>query len=76
VASIEAAWKLQKQVIVKMSNAVIQLSVHLTNGETVFFEPGQEDQAISNLQRSHLLVSFVLNIINDSARTLLYTDIP
>ncbi|KAF4530354.1 hypothetical protein B566_EDAN018479, partial [Ephemera danica] len=78
VAGPEAAWRLQAKKLNKTSHAIIQLAVHLPGQQSVFFQAGQEQEALQAAQgsHSHLTAWFVLNQQSPEANQYFYTDIP
>ena len=78
VCAPEAIWRLFEYQMHDRSHAVIRLAVHLPQEQLVYFEEGQEMQAVARTEEkfTHLTAWFELNKINVEARQFLYPEIP
>ena len=74
----EAAWRILENIIYDQSHMVYKLSVHLPDGQAVFFEEGQEEAAVARAatRNTTLTAWFKLNETDERARNILYPDIP
>lgn len=76
ISSNEAVWRILGFPIHERFPAVVHLSVHLENGQRVYFNESNAFQRISNPHKT-TLTSFFQLCQNDSfARTLLYSEVP
>lgn len=78
ISSQEAAWNLQELPIHGQSHNTVMLSVHLKDGQSVYF---QENNIESALRRQSaacttLTAFFELNLIDTDAHQFFYSDIP
>ena len=78
VTSHEAAWKLFNFKMFHKSHTVYRLPVHLSNQQPVFFQTGNEEEALARAANNHtkLTAWFELNKHDSSARKFLYHEIP
>ncbi|KAF0775701.1 hypothetical protein AaE_000599, partial [Aphanomyces astaci] len=76
INSNEAVWRILNFSIHDRYPAVIQLAVHLENGERVYFTPESVNRAIEQRRDTTLTAFFKLNQVDEFARTLLYAEIP
>jgi hypothetical protein len=74
----EATWGIFKFPLSQRSHSIVQLSVHLPREESVFFEPGQEENALirAAMKDTTLTAYFKLNRDNPNARQYFYREIP
>lgn len=77
VSAPEAMWRLRESKMHDRSHCVVRLPVHLPNRQQVYFEAGNEKEALVTAQngRTKLESWFQLNIEDPEARLLFYTDI-
>ena len=78
VSAPEAYWRLAEYSMHRQSHTVIRLPVHLHQEQNIYFNPGEEEEALAEAEdRSTMLTAwFKLNSSSDDARHLLYTEIP
>ena len=77
VSSNEAAWRILEFPIHERFPTVQQLSVHLENGQRVYFtEDTARDQASGDPPKTTLTEFFALCQVDNFAKTLLYVDVP
>jgi hypothetical protein len=78
ISSQEAAWHLQDFPIHGQSHSVVMLSVHLKDGQSIFFEENQAENALrrESVACTTLTAYFDLNDSDSSAHEYLYQDIP
>ena len=71
-------WRLSENKMHGQSHTIYRLPVHLPGEQNVYYNEGQERQAVEQaMQRdTHLTAWFKLNQIDHRARTLLYCEIP
>lgn len=72
----EAMWRLFGQPIHERYPAVMQLAVHLENGQRVYYRPGQERIIAEAPSDTTLTAFFKLCQTDAFARTLLYAEVP
>jgi len=61
VGSNEAVWRIYELPMHFQSHVIIRLDVHLPRRQNVYFQEGQECQAIENVRQTKLLALFELN---------------
>jgi hypothetical protein len=61
VGSTEAVWRIHELPMDFQSHVIIRLDVHLPRRQNVYFQEGQECQAIENVRQTKLLALFELN---------------
>ena len=77
IGSTEAAWRILQLPMHERHPAVIQLAVHLENGQRVFFtEETAQDRAVADPPKSTLTAFFDLCSNDPFASTLYYVDVP
>ncbi|CAF1646682.1 unnamed protein product, partial [Rotaria magnacalcarata] len=78
ISSQEAAWHLQDFPIHGQSHNVVMLSVHLKDGQSIFFEENQAENALrrESVACTTLTAYFDLNVSDSTAHQYLYQDIP
>jgi hypothetical protein len=78
ISSQEAAWHLQDLPIHGQSHSVVMLSIHLKDGQSIFFEENQAENALrrESVACTTLTAYFDLNDSDSSAHQYLYQDIP
>jgi ATP-dependent DNA helicase PIF1 len=78
VTSHEAAWKLFNFKIFHKSHTIYRLPVHLSNQQPVFFQAGNEEEALARAVNNNtkLTAWFDLNKHDSLARKYLYNEIP
>jgi hypothetical protein len=78
ISSQEAVWKLQGHAVHGQSHNVIVLSVHLPDGQQIYFNESRVEEALrrSSTTNTTLTAYFTLNILDPSAHNYLYHDIP
>jgi PIF1-like helicase/Helitron helicase-like domain at N-terminus len=78
VSAPEGIWRIYEYRMHDQSHAVQKLSIHLPNEGPVYFEPGEEAEAINNAEdRDDTLTAwFKLNQKDVSAHPYLYSEIP
>lgn len=76
VSSNEAFWRIFSFPIHDRYPAVVHLSVHLENGQRVYFRPENAANVVSNPPNTTLTAFFSLCQTDSFAKTLLYADIP
>ncbi len=71
-------WRLREYKMHDRSHAVIRLPVHLQHRQRIFFEPGQEEEAVQQAmtRTTELEAWFILNQNDTAANDMLYVDIP
>ena len=74
----EAAWYILENIMHDQLHAVYKLSVHLPDAQSIFFEEGQEEEALRKAANrdTTLMAWFKLNQSENAARRILYPDIP
>jgi len=79
LSSQEAVWRLMQFEMCYQSHTVYRMHIHLPNRHTVYFEEGQEEQAVennaANEAKSMLLQWFILNQRDEEARQMLYCEV-
>ncbi|XP_046632783.1 uncharacterized protein LOC124312311 [Daphnia pulicaria] len=77
VSAPEAAWRINKFPLSNRSHVIFRLAVHLPLEQSVFFHPGNEEQAVANaaLKETTLTAFFILNRDNEEARQYFYREI-
>jgi hypothetical protein len=78
VSAPEAMWRIFEFKLHEQSHTIQRLAVHLENEQVVYFEKGNEKEALSRAQlnNSTLTAWFKLNSNDYSARDFLYHHIP
>lgn len=76
ISSSEAAWRIFCFPIHERYPPVMHLSVHLENGQRVYFTPDNFGDRIKNPPNTTLLAFFDLCKVDYFAQTLLYSEIP
>ncbi|XP_029651252.1 uncharacterized protein LOC115224483 [Octopus sinensis] len=78
VSAPEGMWRLLEFKMHDKSHTVIHLPVHLPQEQPVYFEEGQERQALERAAQHNtpLTAWFLLNQNDENARQYLYADIP
>lgn len=76
ISSNEAVWRILGFDIHKRYTAVQHLSVHLENGQRVYFTPENAREAILNPRNTTLTAFFKLCQNDPFAKTLYYFDVP
>jgi len=79
ISSSEAIWRILAFPILERFPTVFHLSVHLENGQRVYFNPNESSRLtdmINNPPKTTLLAFFVICKTDDFAKTLLYVDAP
>jgi hypothetical protein len=79
IGAVESFWNLLEFPTHSNSPVVERLPVHLPKGQMVFVKP-ENEHSLQELQDeepvSMLMAYFVLNTMDETARTMLYTEIP
>jgi len=76
LCSSEAIWRILNFPIHERYPTVVHLSVHLENGQRVYFRPENLQQQMQEPQKTTLTAFFDLCQHDNFARTLLYCDVP
>ena len=78
VSAPEAFWRLSEYNMHEQSHTVIRLPVHLLDQQPVYFQEGNEKEALERSTHgdTQLTAWFKLNQENESAHKYLYTEIP
>ena len=76
ISSNEAFWRIFSFPIHDRYPAVVHLSVHLENGQRVYFTQSNVHAVIENPPNTTLTAFFSLCSTDEFARTLLYTEVP
>src|ERR1043165_1877907 len=78
VSAPEAIWRLNGYSMYDQSHSIIRLAVHLKNMQPLYFQEGNEIQAIRNaeIQDTTLTAWFKVNKENEHALEYLYAEIP
>lgn len=76
ISTSEAVWRLLSFPIHERYPPVIQLDVHLENGQRVYFNPDNVRERVENPINTTLMAFFNLCQNDVFARTLLYSDVP
>ncbi|UYV79307.1 hypothetical protein LAZ67_17002062 [Cordylochernes scorpioides] len=76
ISSNEAVWRLLSFPLHQRHPAVIHLTVHLENGERIYFNQNTLAHRMRNPPRTTLTAFFSLCQTDSIARTLLYPDVP
>ena len=76
ISSNEAVWRILNFPISGRHPAVVQLAVHLENGQRVYFNEKNVQQRLDAPPKTTLVAFFELCQTDDFARTLLYVDVP
>ncbi|XP_044010203.1 uncharacterized protein LOC122853855 [Aphidius gifuensis] len=75
ISSSEAAWRIFGFTIHERSPVVFQLSVHLENGQRVYFTDQNARERLENVRNTTLMAFFELCSRDDFAKTLLYIEV-
>ncbi|XP_015367105.1 PREDICTED: uncharacterized protein LOC107163966 [Diuraphis noxia] len=76
ISSSEAAWWIFGFTIHERSPAIFQLSVHLENGQRVYFTDQNARERLENVRNTTIMAFFELCSSDDFAKTLLYIEVP
>ena len=77
IGSTEAAWRIFEFPLHERFPSVVQLAVHLENGQRVYFTEGTADERARNGPPATTLTAFFqLCCVDDFASNLLYIDVP
>lgn len=76
ISSNEAVWKILGFYIHERYPSVIQLAVHLENGQRVYFNEKNVTQKVLNPQNTTLTAFFELCQKDEFASTLIYNEVP
>lgn len=76
ISSSKAVWRILTFPIHERYPTVIHLSVHLENGQPVYFTSKNLVDKLNKPPQTTLLASFELYKIDEFAKTLLYCEIP
>lgn len=76
ISSSEAAWWIFGFTIHKRSPTIFQLSVHLENGQRVYFTDQNARERLENVRNTTLMAFFELCHRDEFAKTLLYIEVP
>jgi hypothetical protein len=78
VSAPEATWRILKFPLTDRSHSISRLAVHLPERQSVFFQPGNEEQAVINAatRNTTLTMYFKLNEQQEGARQYYYREIP
>ena len=76
ISTNEAIWRFLKFPIHERYPAVVQLSVHLENGQRVYFTAANAQQVATNSKDTTLMAFFKLCQTDAFAKTLLYVEVP
>jgi hypothetical protein len=76
VSSNEAVWRIQNLPIHDRHPTVVHLSVHVENGQRVYFTAENAEEIAERPPNTILTAFFQLCQENDFARTLLYPEVP
>lgn len=78
VSPPEAAWRLLENPVHGQSHTIYTLSVYLPEGQMMFFNERQEEEAVRRGATQHTTYTawFELNVHNVEAGTILYQNIP
>ena len=72
----EAHWRIQGYKVQDREPAVMKLSVHTEDQQTVCFREGMAEQALDNAKPTTLMAYFQLNVEDTNAHSIKYQDIP
>ena len=77
VSSYEGMWRLLENIMHDRSHAVTKLQIHLPNQQLIYFEEGNEDEAVEQAaqRNTNLTAYFQLNSEDAKARQYLYHEI-
>jgi len=76
ISSNEAVWRILGFPIHERYPTVVHLSVHLENGQKIYFTPGNLQQQLQAAPHTTLMAFFHLCRQDAFAKTLLYCDVP
>ncbi|XP_060878261.1 uncharacterized protein LOC132950734 [Metopolophium dirhodum] len=76
ISTSEAVWRILEFSIHERHPTVLQLAVHLENGQRVYFTTETAEQVTQNPRKTTLLVFFELSKEDEFAKTLLYYEVP
>ena len=78
ISAPEAIWRIFKYCLTHRSHSIQRLPVHLEDQHNIYFDPGEEEQALEAAEGkdSPLTAYFKLNQNNEAARKILYREIP
>jgi len=76
ISSSEAAWRILRIPIHERFPPVMHLSVHLENGQRIYFTTDNASEKVQNPNSTTLLGFFELCKNDSFARTLLYSEVP
>uniref|UniRef100_A0A8D9B6G9 ATP-dependent DNA helicase n=1 Tax=Cacopsylla melanoneura TaxID=428564 RepID=A0A8D9B6G9_9HEMI len=76
LSSSEAVWRILCFPIHERYPPIVHLSVHLENGQRVYFTTDNVEQRVQNPPKTTLMAFFDLCRQDDFARTLLYNEVP
>ena len=78
VSSYEGMWRLLENIMHDRSHAVTKLQIHLPNQQLVYFEEGNEEEAVEQAgqRNTNLTAYFQLNSEDAKACQYLYREIP
>lgn len=76
ISSNEAAWRIFNFPIHERYPTVQHLSIHLENGQRVFFNPHNVHDRVANPPNTTLTAFFKLCLNDNFAKTLLYCEVP
>jgi hypothetical protein len=76
ISSNEAVWRILCFPIHERYPPVVHLSVHLENGQRLYFQPGNLQQRLQEPPKTTLMAFFDLCKLDPFAKTILYCDVP
>lgn len=76
ISTSEAVWRILEFPIHERHPTVLQLAVHLENGQRVYFTAETAEQVAQNPRKTTLLAFFELCNEEEFAKTLLYNEVP
>ena len=78
ISAPEAIWRIREYRMHDQSHSIVRLAVHLEKMQTVYFEEGDEDEAIisATLKNTTLTAWFLLNQKDNYAQQFHYFEIP
>lgn len=76
ISSSEAAWRILRIPIHERFPPVMNLSVHLENGQRIYFTTDNASEKVQNPNNTTLLGFFELCKNDSFARTILYSEVP
>lgn len=76
LSSSEGIWRILEFSIHERYPTVVHLSVHLENGQRVYFTEGNLQQVIENPPQTTMIAFFAMYMVDEFAKTLLYHEVP